>query len=116
MRDFLGQELSPGDYCTFPGGGNGSGSYGLLLFKVVKVSDTSVQCKRLRVDYPDFKVETCRVKYSKSTVKKAGKLTKVIPPPNMIEVFENPEEHRVLISTWVHGQKIIDWDNLTWVE
>ena len=65
-RDFLGQELQVGDYCSFPGGGNGSGSYGLLLHKVIKLTDGSVQTERLSAYYRPNKI-----KRKKSNIRKS---------------------------------------------
>lgn len=113
-KDFLGRELQVGDYCSFPGGGNSSTEYGLILHKVVKLSDKGVRTQRLRIRYPDYTEENAVANHSNTTIKKPGKLTKVTPPPNMIRVFENPDEHGALIGKWLHGQAVIDWENLTW--
>lgn len=109
-KDFLGQELQVGDYCSFPGGGNGTGSYGLLLHKVIKLTDKSVQTERLSVHYRPNKI----IKRKKSNITKSHKLTKVIPPPNMVKAFENPEEHFDLVSKWLHGQCTINWEDLSY--
>ena len=105
-RDFLGKELQLGDYCSFPGGKD---SYGLLLLKVIKLTDGSVQTERLSAYY-----RPNRIKRKKSNIIKSHKLTKVTPPPNMVMVFENPEDHFELVSKWLHGQCTIDWENLSY--
>lgn len=112
-RDFLGRILKVGDFCTFPGGGNRACEYGLLLHRVVKISDKGVQTQRLRHDYPEHK-EPGVSRHTKSTIKKSAKLTIVDPPANMVRVFENPQTYPEIIGKWVHGMTIIDWDTLTY--
>ena len=37
MKDFLGQDIAVGDFLVYPGGGNRTAEYGLLLLKVTAV-------------------------------------------------------------------------------
>jgi len=106
-KDFLGQELRVGDFVAYPGGGNTSAEYGLLLMRVEEVRSDAVKVERLDCQYKPNKVNR---KYS--TIKALTKLVKVTPPLRMVEVFNEPDKHFDLVSKWVHGRTDIDWQTL----
>lgn len=108
MKDFIGQTLAKGDYVAYPGGGNGPAEYGLILMRITEVRLDSLQVERLTTYYPNGKM-SATVKLRKSTIKKTTKLVKVSPRVEVIDCFENPEAHRLLIGKWVHGVTPIDW-------
>ena len=52
-KDFIGNPISEGDFCAYPGGGNAKAEYGLILYKVTGFDDTKKKIKvvRFHVDY-----------------------------------------------------------------
>lgn len=120
MNDFLGQPLSPGDFVTYPGTGNRGAEYGMILHRVIKLTNKGVRTERLQIKYhwtsptgERYDQARLEVHRTNSTIKKPSKLVRVTPPPGMVDVFENPEPHAELVGAWLHGQKAIDWDTLT---
>lgn len=111
MLDALGQTLNIGDYILVPGQGNRTAEYGLIMHKIVDMDlgKESLRTKRLSVQYRPNKVE-----HAGATLTSLGKVVKILPPANMVTIFEGADmKHFNIISKWIHGRTEIDWATLT---
>lgn len=107
MLDFLGKKIKPMDFVAYPGSGNTSAEYGLILYKVLEVYDDSIRVERLTINY-----QKSVIIRKPSVIKACTKVVCITPPPRMVEVFNSPDKHFDLVGTWVHGRTEIDWDTL----
>lgn len=107
MLDFLGRTIEVGDYMVYPGGGNRKAEYGLILLKVLGISEKGVSVERLDVSYTSAKSGT--IHRQKSTIKQTTKVVKVTIPPRMVCIFEQPDGHFELVGKWIHGTASINW-------
>lgn len=107
MRDFLGQELKIDDFVTYPGSGNNQAEYGLILMRISKMSADALTALRLDTNYGK-KIAM----HKHVNIKASTRLLKIQPPPKMIEVFLNPNNHFELVSAWLHGRREINWETL----
>lgn len=67
MRDFLGNEISVGNWLAYPGGGNKVNEHGLILLWVTRVTNSRVYVQRL----------SSRDTFDRSTFQRAPKATVV---------------------------------------
>lgn len=112
VRDFLGQYIWAGEYVAYPGKGNRSAEYGMILMRVRSVEDDpeytghgKVVCDRLDTDYEG------RAYIKKVTITNTNKLV-IIPSGNIRNEIVNwfhkidfTEEESSRIHQWLHGQK-----------
>lgn len=113
MRDFLGNEITPGCWLAFPGAGNKSNEHGLILLWVERVTNSRVYIRRL----------TSRNTYDRSTHQRAQKASiketyicntqkcvVVQPPENVKALFaltaanELTFDQQYQIGQWLTGQ------------
>ena len=120
MKDFLGQELSVGDFAVAGARGNSSAEYGSILYRIKKFNANSIGCDRLSVWYrwTDDSGESLKECITISSMKHANissplRLTKVIPHKNQLKVFNSPESYPTIVGRWIHGSNEIDWDNIS---
>jgi hypothetical protein len=110
MKDFLGQPIKRGCFVTYPGRGNTTAEYGLILYRVIDVTSKGVVAERISHQYEgNNEWSYCR---KKSTLKKTTKLVVVVPTEAMVDAFDDPDAYNVLVTKWLHGQEEIDWLNL----
>lgn len=112
MKDFLGRKILVGDFVARPGGGNTKGEYGLVLYKVCGFLPGSdggkVSVKRLVSVCND---STIRVYVRNSVVGNGNALVKVIPPEEVVSLFELAEteslstEQKVFVLEWLCGSE-----------
>jgi len=112
--DFLGNQLSVGDFIAYPGSGNGRAEYGLILHKITVlktdgVGERSIQTERLTVRYPDHKTPV--ISRGKSTIKSLTKVVLVKPSAAVQTIFNNGENYPEIVAGWIHGTKLINWED-----
>lgn len=120
MRDFLGQKLNVDDFVVAGGGGNTTAEYGMVLYRIKKITPERINCKRLRVDYSwtdenGKRRKKCITtsKMSHASLSSPNKITKVTPHENQVKVFENPTKYPEVVGKWLHGAKSINWDKIS---
>lgn len=108
IRDFIGNVISVGDYLAFPGRGNATGEYGMLMGRVIEAGD-KLKVIRIEIGYPDYKIDTCVAKSRKMTIRNHNKCVVIHPTPEAIRAFEEgasgecSRETAILLSCWIHG-------------
>lgn len=50
MKDFIGQEITPGCFVAYPGGGNAKAEYGLILYRITAIDSEKKKFKAQRLD------------------------------------------------------------------
>ena len=103
MKDFLGNELSEGDYVAAGGRGNSSAEYGMILYRVEAV-EPKLKIRRLTISYGPKVVKSRLV-----TATNSNKYVRVNPPARARTLFDKavagelkPSEAD-LIGKWLHG-------------
>jgi len=131
FRDFIGNEITLGCYCAYPGRGNVDAEYGMILYKVLGFDEDKHKLKLVRLDvngridgnqFPDiFKKNaiitktssyTVAVRFLNSTVENTNKLAVVTPNEIFVNIFDKVlagddslfNEIKVDdIGSWIHG-------------
>lgn len=103
MRDYLGREISTGDYLVVGGRGNSKSEYGSIMLYVEALTTGGIKVRRLHpAGYPEIKSRAY-------TLKRGQKVTIVSPSPEVADIFHRgiegnvTREEKVWISNWVHG-------------
>jgi hypothetical protein len=108
MLDFLGREIAVGDYLVTTGGGNTTCEYGMILSRVIEVSDGNVRTVRLKVRYPSHTQESAEVFARNGSVRAPRKYVVVTPPEPMRKLFERGvtddlrDGEAQIIGHWLH--------------
>lgn len=108
MNDFFGRPLTEGAYVVYGGGGNSSGNYGMLLGRIVSVSDAAFRIVRLKATYPKYTVESVVIEPTYSRCESGGRYTIVMPPPDVVSLFESgvagtlSQEDKKRAGSWLH--------------
>ena len=137
MTDFLGTEIKSGMYCAYPGKGNVNAEYGMILYKIIEVNESTNKIKagRLYVEYghgsnrdkfsPAFSNDavfhrmenyTIAIKYKVSTISSPYKFVVVYPDERIKAMIEaicsvNESVFNLVpaedIAKWIHGKGAI---------
>ena len=105
FKDFLGNPIMIGTWLVYPGAGNRKAEYGLLLSRVIDISD---KIKAERLD-PEYHSNTIKVK--KFTIRNINKYVVVTPPVDVQNLFNNAVNQTLsqsdigMVGKWVHGAK-----------
>lgn len=108
MKDFIGNEITPGCYIAKGGKGNGPGEYGMIAYKVGEVKNNKIFAKRLSIRYPSPGVVTL----VKTTISNPNSVLIFQPPPKVLKLFIDADagtllvEDRLLVGKWLHGPEL----------
>lgn len=119
MRDFLGNQITVGSFLAKGGGGNGSGSYGMVLYRVLVINPTSqkLTVERITVRYNHTYSSDNRAIISteiacamtKSVISNQNSVV-MVPPTERIQVLwdavlakQVSKTDAETISNWIHG-------------
>jgi hypothetical protein len=107
LRDFLGQEIQSGQFLA-AGGNNRSAEYGMILYRVESVKDTSAKLLRIAVRY----VNSSAVLATRPvTLRNPNAYVVVNPPSYVVDHFDLVASNRNALTTekidtitrWIHG-------------
>lgn len=108
MKDFIGNEIKPGDFLARGGKGNSAAEYGMIAYRVLAIKNGKLSVERLTVDYPQFK-EPGVISLRKSTISNPNAVVVIAPTPKILQLFEDTkfnklsEADTLLIGKWIHG-------------
>jgi hypothetical protein len=108
IRDFMGNELSVGDFVVAGGSGNSKAEYGMILYRV---EDTSgkLKLRRLTVSYPTANASNTVVESRLITVENTNRYARIFPAEHVIDLFARAvngtltQNERTLVGKWIHG-------------
>lgn len=118
MKDFLGNEISPGQFVAKGAAGNRNAEYGMILHLVETVDNEGINTIRLSVDYPrpsgppDISSRRVRLVNPNTVV--------VVDPPARVKSLftaarlgKISAEEQDLIGRWIHGPTHVrPWDKI----
>lgn len=108
MQDFMGTPLQVGHYVAAGGTGNGTGEYGMILYRVLDVSP-KLKLVRLTVQYPTSCSDSAMIGTRKITAQNANKYVHVQPSETIRDLFERGVEGNLtqaesnLLGLWITG-------------
>ena len=117
MKDFLGNTYVVGDFVAASGKGNTACEYGMILYKVLKITD-KLQLQRLTADYKrtgdghEAKDYEIVVGSRKSTVSKPQAYIICQPSQKIVDLFERVVEKNTRpedlekVADWIHGKQV----------
>lgn len=115
MTDYIGNEIIVGSFITYPGAGNSTGEYGLILGQVTDITEGTptkaaiLGVKRLTKKYVNGNPIIGSRRTSLSNI---NKVVVTYPSENVAKVFNEPEKYAEFVATWLHGgSEILNWDD-----
>lgn len=108
MKDFIGNEIQPGAFLAKGGGGNGSGSYGMVAYRVLAIKNRKLSVERLVISYPGGNPPGV-VAVQRTTISNSNAVILFDPSPNIVQLFTDAKvgtlsvEDREFIGIWLHG-------------
>lgn len=108
MKDFIGNEITPGCFLARGGAGNGAGEYGMIAYHVLAIKNGKLSVERLTVEYPQHKAPG-EISLRKATISNSNAVVIITPTFEILQLFEDArsnklsETDRYLVGKWLHG-------------
>lgn len=108
MKDFIGNEITPGCFLARGAKGNSAAEYGMIAYHVLAIKNGKLSVERLTVDYPKYKAPG-EITLRKSTISNPNAVVIITPTPKILQLFEDAKFNRMseadrhLVGTWIHG-------------
>jgi hypothetical protein len=130
FRDFIGNELHVGDFFAYPGLGNRSGEYGMILHKITGFTNKNnlghtdsinrIEAVRLRIGWssddseviPDNVLKKDGIlifKGKPSYISSTNKTVKINPPEKVQTVFNKILDVDASVFDIISAQQIANW-------
>lgn len=117
MKDFIGNEIQPGDFVAKGGTGNGAAEYGMIAYRVLAIKNDKLSVERLTVHYLAGKSPGVVV-LKKTNIANSNAVLVFQPTEKILQLFADAKpgtlskEDRALVGKWIHGpEHVHPWED-----